>query len=646
MFISVQLKSYIHEFKVDTSEAAKKNLSEIREMIAAKKLLNDEEFKFRKAEKGEEVAKESEEETTASSVMDNKGVIYTVVTSTAVPKGEESAADATATPAAEGGAKKADEASAKMEAILKATRGAPEWQLQAKSYLLADDKEFQKQFGAAVQNLAGTVAGSTVDLKTLQDACLWVMDTNQAPVAATIKPNGQIETAHSLTLRDDVTLGDLIRQRQISLVIRGSTDAGAYLTTQTRDSYKNGFNSLMTSISGGMSRPSQEVGVALSYSEENSKETLAQKSERSFHLAALHTFPKFEISLNDDQIVLSTNALSRIEAIINSSIGDAEKRNKLRILTDQIGICVPRTYTIGGKLCSTQTESTSKSADVVKEAHQKAFGAAVSAASLDKSGSAALGYRDGKTSSDQSAWLKQIAELNIEAIGGNTSLLRDPTAWLKSLDDYRSWTLIGYSDYAPIWNFLPRSLKEEFIRLIDLDGWRKETLDSLQENLNRVKVKKAIDDAKKKDADKLKESYEHLAKIEFGISGLPGSSKLGDKQYKQTHAFFRPKSWKIWQGDYSNNAYEDPVLTESDIGQGKVISWMKFENKPSDTGAFKITSGGLGSNELRLHVRGRELGDYDWTLSMEVVPSSSLSPSQEAVSRDDFMLRVLHSSLF
>ncbi|NET75604.1 MAC/perforin domain-containing protein [Okeania sp. SIO1F9] len=177
------------------------------------------------------------------------------------------------------------------------------------------------------------------------------------------------------------------------------------------------------------------------------------------YLFAEYTIPKVILSVDWEDIKLKPNFKSKVE----NALGDDDEFYsfvKLNHLLNEYGYFVPLKFTLGGKICA-ESEVKSK-IDSSSEQFASFKSSFASSLNLFGAGSEGEGKSEGEIKASQNMSSKMDMEL--EYYGGLGSAITNPIGWMMSLNSYKTWTVIKYSELVPIICFFEPDLRNKAIR--------------------------------------------------------------------------------------------------------------------------------------------------------------------------------------
>ncbi|NEP38254.1 MAG: hypothetical protein F6K25_00675 [Okeania sp. SIO2G4] len=177
------------------------------------------------------------------------------------------------------------------------------------------------------------------------------------------------------------------------------------------------------------------------------------------YLLAEYTIPKLILSLDWENIELDPNFKKKVDKILIDD--EWSSFVKLNYLLNKYGYFVPLKFTIGGKI-SAQSEVNSKIDSNSQQfaSFQSSFASKINL--FGSSESEASGELKGKMEAKQEA--SGEMDMELEYYGGLGSAITNPIGWMMSLNSYKTWTVIKYSELVPIICFFDEKLRNKAIR--------------------------------------------------------------------------------------------------------------------------------------------------------------------------------------
>ncbi|NES75074.1 MULTISPECIES: MAC/perforin domain-containing protein [unclassified Okeania] len=178
------------------------------------------------------------------------------------------------------------------------------------------------------------------------------------------------------------------------------------------------------------------------------------------YLLAEYTIPKVILSVDWENIKFNSKFYKKVKDALT---GDDEFYSfvELNYLLNEYGYFVPLKFTLGGKICA-QSEVNSK-IDSNSQQFASFKSSFASSLNLFGAGSEGEGKSEGEIKASQNMSSKMDMEL--EYYGGLGSAITNPIGWMMSLNSYKTWTVIKYSELVPIICFIEEEeLRNKAIR--------------------------------------------------------------------------------------------------------------------------------------------------------------------------------------
>ncbi|OBS29591.1 hypothetical protein FPOA_03528 [Fusarium poae] len=204
-------------------------------------------------------------------------------------------------------------------------------------------------------------------------------------------------------------------------------------TSMARNDFSN--HSTEGSMSGGFGGFSASVSAG--YSKETSTATKNTTNTYKKTMIAKYLLPRADILLHPTDLEPSPEFKSALENIrTNKNIAD------LRKLNEDFGQLWCQRITVGGRLQSTSimTDETVTSEQEQKEAMKVSVGVQVT--TPFGGGGVKHTNENGKAESKNTSNVQKDESNVFEAVGGDTILAANPTAWSSTVADYRTWRVI------------------------------------------------------------------------------------------------------------------------------------------------------------------------------------------------------------
>ncbi|KAM0209146.1 hypothetical protein ACHAQD_011311 [Fusarium lateritium] len=199
----------------------------------------------------------------------------------------------------------------------------------------------------------------------------------------------------------------------------------------------NDFSASSTSASlGGSYGP---VAASVSYSTDSMHSSSTSNTSDTYHktMIAKYSFPR--VDLNFDSCLEPTEGLKQAIAKV-----EATKNVKdLRQLRRDYGYLFCKSITVGGRLLTQalMDQSLTTSEQEQKQSLKTSVGLSVS--SPKASGSASHTQESGSDNSKSQAQSDKSESHTFEAMGGDSLLATNPTAWIPTVGSYKNWRVIN-----------------------------------------------------------------------------------------------------------------------------------------------------------------------------------------------------------
>ncbi|CAF3480417.1 unnamed protein product [Fusarium graminearum] len=216
-------------------------------------------------------------------------------------------------------------------------------------------------------------------------------------------------------------------------------------TSMARNDFSS--NSTEGSVSGGFGGFAATVSAG--YSKETSSASKNTTNTYKKTMIAKYLLPRADILLHPAYLEPTPEFKSALENIrTNKNIAD------LRKLNEEFGQLWCQRITIGGRLqsISIMTDETVTSEQEQKEAMKVSVGVQVTT----PFGGAGVKHTNesGKMESKSTTDVKKNESNVFEAVGGDTILAANPTAWSSTVADYRTWRVIDRDSLSSITNVI------------------------------------------------------------------------------------------------------------------------------------------------------------------------------------------------
>lgn len=229
-----------------------------------------------------------------------------------------------------------------------------------------------------------------------------------------------------------------------------------YLTVESSTSVVS--RAVAKFVSKGTS--TQELSMFSGLEANVNNETSASSSlnvQNKTYLLAEYTRPKLTLSVDWDNIKLNDDFKNKIEKILDQD--EWSSFVELNYLLKEYGYFVPLQFTIGGNVCAqTEVKSEFSSDSQVKTSFESSFASRLNFSSAQGSGET---NASAKTESNQNMFSQ--SDMKIEYYGG-VGPITNIFGWIKSLDCYKAWQVIKYSNLVPIICFFHGEYRNKAIR--------------------------------------------------------------------------------------------------------------------------------------------------------------------------------------
>ena len=217
--------------------------------------------------------------------------------------------------------------------------------------------------------------------------------------------------------------------------------------------------------------------VSSSYSEASA--TATQEKTVKIFSEASHLIPKAKIVIDDDQIALDPEFVSKLEKMTGTK---QQKTDKLLELLRDYGQFVSVSMMLGGRLTfHAATDLSDKSEfKTVKREFMAAADARFTVEGVPVEVGGGTGVGTGETTTTHASL--QAKSLHMEVTGGDENLAsskegelgrawkagQSAPTWVASFGRYREWRIVGFYENSmiPIIDFLPQSLREQCMELL------------------------------------------------------------------------------------------------------------------------------------------------------------------------------------
>ena len=194
------------------------------------------------------------------------------------------------------------------------------------------------------------------------------------------------------------------------------------------------------SVSGGGYGVS--VGVSAGFASSKSDASKKMNSSKVQTLIARYMFPRCDLLMWPDEMEPTEELAGLIEIIRKTRSIQA-----LRKLQAEYGQLFCQRTTLGARLLSTKTVTMTeqKTMEEHKESFKTSVGASVSASVAGFSMSASVKHEEakGSTTVNETSQASKDENVVFEAVGGDTILANNPSAWCTSVGSFLNWRIIN-----------------------------------------------------------------------------------------------------------------------------------------------------------------------------------------------------------
>jgi hypothetical protein len=210
---------------------------------------------------------------------------------------------------------------------------------------------------------------------------------------------------------------------------------------------------------GRIDSSSSLIGIGINTEYSKSKTTI--HINKKTYLTFCINFPRITLELDLSYLEPTTEFIEAIDTVLMTLTPD-EQIIKLEEVLSIYGHVYPRSIVLGGHLCHTEVHDNQEKAEEAEKrlSVDMSFSAAVFEPAKIHSGS---GFQ--KESQENSS--EQTSLLTFEAVGGDTSLNRDPTLWINTVADPFLWRIIEQNNYQSIITLLDQERQQKLQKIFN-----------------------------------------------------------------------------------------------------------------------------------------------------------------------------------
>ena len=195
---------------------------------------------------------------------------------------------------------------------------------------------------------------------------------------------------------------------------------------------------------GGLNISSPVLGLGIKASYTNTSQRT--NTQQAVHSTCVFHYPRAEIALDTSYLKPSQEFLDALDNVIDKN----PRKKALEEVLATYGHVYPRRVVLGGHLFHTETH---QSTGLLDEYEMRAnVEARFKCAYIKGLELGAGGGTERRSTNEQST---QTSLITFQAVGGDTTLCQNPTAWQNTVRDPRLWRVIQREDYQPVLTLLP-----------------------------------------------------------------------------------------------------------------------------------------------------------------------------------------------
>ncbi|MBO0131799.1 MULTISPECIES: RICIN domain-containing protein [Agrobacterium] len=228
---------------------------------------------------------------------------------------------------------------------------------------------------------------------------------------------------------------------------------------EVHQNQKNGVTNLKFSlaVSAGVAVRGG-LGVAVSSSRQSQEG--AGGLQKQVFITSNFFLPRIELSFDDRKPCASQEFIDACREVMDDYQTIEGRFSALRKVLDAFGHFAPTMILVGGRLFATETrtyEGAQTTSDVTKR-----FAASVKANLKTVSANVEASVEGEDSSQDQASEnsRKENQSATFHAMGGEGGLVQYAGGWIRSLSDYRRWSVVQREDLVPSINLLPTDLRD------------------------------------------------------------------------------------------------------------------------------------------------------------------------------------------
>ncbi|MDO9223991.1 MAG: hypothetical protein Q7U20_09815 [Caulobacter sp.] len=275
------------------------------------------------------------------------------------------------------------------------------------------------------------------------------------------EPRTPTETEADKAVKTTTVAETLYRKPRYS----GFFDNSFTLSEAVHQAQANGVRNLKFSLAVGGEGDGVKVGAGVGYGSSRQSQENTANAGRTLYVTTSYYLPKIELSFRTDRPVASVEFVSAVTEALKPGGSTptpadwAERFQRLAAVLRDFGHFVPTRLMVGGRLYATNTKTLQGGEDARDIAEREAASARAYISAIVVSAQGSASKETGAREQASATTVHQHHQDQVQAMGGEGSVLRDPAVWATSLDDYRRWSVVLSENLIPTIDLLPTDLR-------------------------------------------------------------------------------------------------------------------------------------------------------------------------------------------